>query len=134
MERADTVDVVVAGMEFGKFVESCRGASIFPHTVDIPTQLFARSHKAEYDLLTDLTPLTDPTSVALTYTTFLIPILTIFSNTLSSLTSLIKRSLHKYTFLALSSYAALSSLQPQWDRLLARERRRITNSKKVYIR
>ena len=55
-----------------------------------------------------------------TYNTLLTPLLTLFSNTLSSLISLIKRSLHKYTFLALSSFESLSSLQSRWDELLQR--------------
>ena len=33
-------------------------------------------------------------------------------------TSLIKRSFHKYTFLVLSFYEALSDLQPRWDLIL----------------
>jgi exocyst complex protein 7 len=68
-----------------------------------------------------------------TYNTLLTPLLTLFSNTLSSLISLIKRSLHKYTFLALSSFESLSSLQPRWDELLQRcgtDARRETNELK----
>jgi exocyst complex protein 7 len=58
--------------------------------------------------------------IASAYSTLLNPLLTLFSNTLTSVISLIKRSLHKYTFLALSSFASLSFLQPRWDNLLSR--------------
>lgn len=43
-----------------------------------------------------------------------------FSSTLGALTTLIKKALHKYTFLALAAYDALLELQPQWDTVLAR--------------
>jgi exocyst complex protein 7 len=46
--------------------------------------------------------------------------LTLFKDTLSSLISLVKRSLHKYAFLALAAYESLLTLQPLWDSLLAR--------------
>jgi exocyst complex component 7 len=39
---------------------------------------------------------------------------------MSSLIALIKRSLHKHTFLALASYESLLALKPLWDGLLAR--------------
>ena len=83
-------------------------------------------------MLNDLAPL--PVQfLAQTYNTLLTPLLTLFSDTLSSLTSLIKRSLHKYTFLALSSYESLSALQPRWDQILkkrAAEVRRESNELK----
>ena len=70
-------------------------------------------------MLIELAPLPNQ-ALGPTYNTLLSPLLTLFSNTISSLISLIKRSLHKYTFLALSSYESLSSLQPRWDELLQR--------------
>jgi exocyst complex component 7 len=70
--------------------------------------------------LTDLTPLLDASSFAAACSALLAPLVALFSDTLSSLISLIKRSLHKYTFLALAAFATLSTLQPQWDNLLAR--------------
>lgn len=48
------------------------------------------------------------------------PILTLFGTTLSSLVALIKKSLHKYNFLALAAYESLLNYQSQWDDLLAR--------------
>ena len=39
---------------------------------------------------------------------------------MSSLSALIKRSLHKYTFLALSIYASLSTTQANWDDIMCR--------------
>ena len=68
-------------------------------------------------MLNNLAPLPDQ-FLSQTYNTFLTPLLTLFSNTLSSLTFLIKRSLHKYTFLALSSYEAQSALQPRSEQIL----------------
>lgn len=70
-------------------------------------------------MLIELAPLPNQ-ALGPTYNTLLTPLLTLFSNTISSLISLIKRSLHKYTFLALSSYESLSSLQPRWGELLQR--------------
>src|ERR1700722_3582660 len=73
----------------------------------------------EWNLLTKLAPLPNQ-ALGLTYNTLLTPLLTLFTNILSSFISLIKRSLHKYTFLALSSFEYLSSLQSRWDELLQR--------------
>lgn len=58
--------------------------------------------------------------IASSYASLLNPILVLFSTNLTSLTALIKRSLHQYTFLALSAYEALLEHQPRWDRLLAK--------------
>jgi exocyst complex component 7 len=71
----------------------------------------------EYDLLQELAPLPNQTSE--TYATLLVPLMSLFTSTLTSLTALIKSSLHKYTFLALSSYAELSLLNERWDRMLS---------------
>jgi exocyst complex protein 7 len=46
--------------------------------------------------------------------------MTLFSNTLSSLISIIKRSIHRYTFLALATYDSLSALSFRWDELVLR--------------
>lgn len=53
--------------------------------------------------------------IATTYTSFLTPIITLFTTTISSLQILIKSSLSKHVFLALSTYTALVALQPRWD-------------------
>jgi exocyst complex protein 7 len=74
----------------------------------------------EYKLIKELSPMSSPNTVASSYNTLLNPILVLFSTTLTSLIAFIKRSLHKYAFLALSSYEALLALQPRWDNLLAR--------------
>jgi exocyst complex protein 7 len=74
----------------------------------------------EYNLLSELSPLANPSVMASTFTTLLSPLLTLFGETMSSLIALVKRSLHKYTFLALASYESLLTLQPLWDNLLAR--------------
>lgn len=63
--------------------------------------------------------MTNPNSIASSYATLLNPLLVLFSTTLTSLIALVKRSLHKYTFLALSSYESLLSMQTRWDDVLS---------------
>jgi exocyst complex protein 7 len=72
----------------------------------------------EYNLLCDLAPLTSGQLVAQAYGALLSPILGLFGTTLGSLIGLIKRSLHKHMFLALSTYEALLKLLPRWESLL----------------
>ena len=48
------------------------------------------------------------------------PILKLFNLVLSQLTTLVKKSLHKFNFLALSTFDGLLSLLPHWDDLLSR--------------
>lgn len=103
LDRADTVDSIQAGKEFGDWVES----------------LIAIADK-EYEHLQNLSPLVGSVVLASTYTTLLNPISSLFGTTLQSLISFIKRSLHKHAFLALSSYEALISLKPRWDVILSR--------------
>jgi exocyst complex protein 7 len=67
-----------------------------------------------------LTPISPPTLLAPTYATLLAPLLTLFSSTLLALALLIKKALHKYTFLALAAYDSLLELHPRWDAVLAR--------------
>ncbi|GLB39391.1 putative exo70 exocyst complex subunit [Lyophyllum shimeji] len=116
VDRADTIDPVAAGKEFGKWVE-----------------VMLIVCEDEYQLLTQLTPIANPALLGSTYSTLLVPILTLFSTTLSSLVALIKKSLPKYTFLALSAYESMLSQQSQWDDLLSRrgnETRKDTNELK----
>ena len=94
-------DGVEAGKSFGKWVE-----------------LVLTVAEDEYNLLCDLAPLTSSQLVAQAYGALLAPILGLFGTTLGSLISLIKRSLHKHTFLALSTYEALLKLLPRWESLL----------------
>ncbi|EGO29318.1 hypothetical protein SERLADRAFT_359419 [Serpula lacrymans var. lacrymans S7.9] len=103
VDRAETLDGVEAGREFGRWVDHLLGVA-----------------EMEYTLLADLVPLTSGVVLASTYDTLLAPLLSLFTDTLSSLTSIIKRSLHKYTFLALSTYSSLSALQTRWEVLLTR--------------
>ncbi|KAI6028869.1 Cullin repeat-like-containing domain protein [Pisolithus orientalis] len=102
VDRAETLDGVVAGKEFGAWV-----ANLLRTAENIL-------------LLVDLAPLSSPSLLASTYDTLLTPLLQLFTDTNSSFTSLVKRSLHKYTFHALSTYSALASSQVQWEALLAR--------------
>ncbi|KAG6831389.1 hypothetical protein H0H92_010991 [Tricholoma furcatifolium] len=113
LDRADTIDAIAAGKEFSKWVEV-----VFIVCSD------------EYQLLTQLTPIANPSLLGSSYAILLAPILKLFSTTLTSLVSMIKKSLAKYTFLALSAYETLLPMQPEWDELLSRrssETRRDTN-------
>ncbi|KAJ7153068.1 Cullin repeat-like-containing domain protein [Mycena crocata] len=103
IDRADTVDSIVAGKDFGRWVESLMSVA-----------------EEEHKLIKELTPLSSPNAIASSYNTLLNPLLVLFSTTLTSLIAFIKRSLHKYAFLALSSFEALLALQPRWDVVLAR--------------
>ncbi|SJL17663.1 uncharacterized protein ARMOST_21220 [Armillaria ostoyae] len=100
LDRADTIDPIAAGLEFGKWAESI---------LDVAEE--------EFSLLEDLSPLSNP---QLAYGALMNPILVLFSSTLNSLIGSIKRSLHKYNFLALSSYEYMLSLQSRWDKTMAR--------------
>ncbi len=84
----------------------------------------------EYSLLTLLAPLPGQSHLPSTYITLLTPLTTLFNTTLSSLSTLIKRSLHKYTFHALASYSALSACQDRWDDLITRRAERKENELK----
>ncbi|KAG1772900.1 Cullin repeat-like-containing domain protein [Suillus placidus] len=104
--RAETLDGVAAGKEFSIWIDN-----------------LLKVTEAEYTLLAELAPLSSNTLIALTYDTLLTPLLTLFTDTLSSLTSLIKRSLHKYTFHALSVFSALTMSQSRWESVLAKHGR-----------
>ncbi|KAJ7918299.1 Cullin repeat-like-containing domain protein [Mycena leptocephala] len=103
IDRAESMDSIVAGKDFGRWVESLLSVA-----------------DEEYKHIKELSPLSSPNVVASSYNTLLNPILSLFSTTLTSLIAFIKSSLHKYAFLALASYEALLDLQPRWDTLLAR--------------
>ncbi|KAF9460272.1 exocyst complex component, exo70 subunit [Collybia nuda] len=114
--RADTIDPIAAGKEFGKWVETVLTVS-----------------EDEYQLLAQLTPMSNPSLLESSFRTLMTPILALFGTTLSSLVALIKKSLHKYNFLALSAYESLLNHQAQWDDLLGRrgsETRKDTNEVK----
>jgi exocyst complex component 7 len=84
----------------------------------------------EYNLLTQLAPLPGQAHLPPTYLTLFTPLTTLFNTTLTSLSTLIKRSLHKYTFHALASYSALSALQDRWDEIITRRAERKENELK----
>lgn len=106
VDRAETLDGVAAGKEFSIWIDN-----------------LLKVTETEYILLTELAPLFNSTLIASTYDTLLTPLLTLFTDTLSSLTSLIKRSLHKYTFHALSAFSALTMSQTRWESVLAKRGR-----------
>ncbi|EDR01299.1 exocyst complex component, exo70 subunit [Laccaria bicolor S238N-H82] len=101
--RAESVDPLVTGREFGEWVELILG------TAD-----------EEYKLLQELSPLSSTALVASAFGTLLTPILKLFNSILAALVTLVKKSLHRYTFLALSAFEGLLSLQNHWDDLLSR--------------
>jgi len=113
VDRAESIDRVAAGRELGAWVENLLSVA-----------------EMEYDLLTDLAPLPGQSVLTNTYATLITPLITLFSSTLSSLGSLIKRSLHKYTFLALSAHGNLSLSQSRWDDLMCRRPGRRENELK----
>ena len=84
----------------------------------------------EYRLLTLLAPLPSQSHLPSSYIGLLTPLTTLFNTTLSSLSTLIKRSLHKYTFHALASYSALATCQDRWDDLITRRAERRENELK----
>ncbi|KAF9527700.1 exocyst complex component, exo70 subunit [Crepidotus variabilis] len=101
--RADTVDPLATGREFREWVELMLGTA-----------------EEEYKLLLELSPLSTVPAIALSFGTLMIPILKLFGTVLNQLTTLMKKSLQKYSFLALSAYEGMISLQRHWDDLLAR--------------
>ncbi|EJD43374.1 hypothetical protein AURDEDRAFT_66656 [Auricularia subglabra TFB-10046 SS5] len=96
VERAETITGPQGGEEFGGWVEG-----------------LVSSVQAEYMLLDQLAPL--PGSVPQTFASLLNPIGALFANTIAGLTALIKKSLQKHTFLALSAYGALVVSQARWE-------------------
>ncbi|KXN84351.1 hypothetical protein AN958_12705 [Leucoagaricus sp. SymC.cos] len=101
--RADTIDTITTGTEFGQWVETLLAVA-----------------EDEYKLLKELSPLTSPLLIASAYGTLLAPILKLFNTVLGQMTTLIKKSLQKYNFLALSAYDALLQQQPAWEEALSR--------------
>ncbi|KAH9171616.1 exocyst complex component exo70 subunit [Lactarius sanguifluus] len=113
IDRAETTDGVASGRELGKWTSEL---------LDVVEE--------EYDLLVQLAPLPSPTHLPSTYAALLTPLTALFKTTLSSLSALIKRSLHKYTFHALACYSALSARQDRWDELITRRAERKENELK----
>ncbi|PPQ98996.1 hypothetical protein CVT24_003478 [Panaeolus cyanescens] len=101
--RADSNDPLETGREFKEWVELMIG------TAD-----------DEYKLLIELSPLSSQAAIAAAFGTLMTPILKLFGTVLTQLTTLIKKTLQKYNFLALSAYDGLLTLQPLWDELLSR--------------
>ncbi|KAL1941802.1 hypothetical protein VTO73DRAFT_6802 [Trametes versicolor] len=113
VDRAETIDGVAAGTEVGKWTENMLSVA-----------------DEEYNLLLDLAPLTTPAAVSTTYATLISPLTNLFTSTLGSLGSLIKRNLNKNTFLALSAYSSLTPLQPRWNDIMSRRADRRENELK----
>ncbi|EEB91487.1 hypothetical protein MPER_10143 [Moniliophthora perniciosa FA553] len=98
LDRADNIDPVQAGREFGLWVQS------------VLTVV-----QEEYSLLAELSPLSHPSVISSSFSTLLKPLLLLLSSIVSSLVAVVKRSLHKYGFMALAAYDSLGNLQPVWD-------------------
>ncbi|KAF8256889.1 Cullin repeat-like-containing domain protein [Lactarius quietus] len=113
IDRAESTDGVASGRELGKWTSD---------VLDVIEE--------EYELLVQLAPLPSPSHLPSTYAILLTPLTTLFKTTLSSLSTLIKRSLHKYAFHALASYSALSTHQDRWDELITRRAERKENELK----
>lgn len=65
------------------------------------------------------------------FATVLAPVASLFYTTLTLLVNLIKSSLNKYTFLALTTYEELSNALPQWDDVLKRAGRKDTDLRDI---
>jgi len=113
VERAGTIDGVATAREFAKYIDNIMSVA-----------------DAEYALLLTLAPLTTPASINSTYTSLLNPLGSLFSSTLSSLSSLIKRDLTKNTPMALSLYSCLNAVQEQWEETMVRRAGRRENELK----
>lgn len=129
VDRAETTDGISAGGELGKWTRnlldvievSFSGWNVVPPNFGL---------QEEYNLLTQLAPLPGQSHLSSTYIALVTPLTSLFNSTLSSLSALIKRSLHKYTFHALASYSALSTCQDRWDELITRRTERKENELK----
>ncbi|KAI0302840.1 exocyst complex component exo70 subunit [Multifurca ochricompacta] len=110
VDRAETTDGISAGRELGRWTSDL---------LDVIEE--------EYNLLTQLAPLPGQAHFLSTYIALLTPLTTLFNTALSSLSTLIKRSLPKYNFHALASYSALSACQDRWDELVIRRSERKEN-------
>ena len=121
IDRADTIDGVVSGKDFGRWVEMLLGVADVRFSLSLSCAVLCLNPaQDEYKLLNQRAPLSPPNLLSSTYSTLLTPLLGVFNNTLSSLIALIKKALHKHTFLALSAYEALLDLQLQWEDILTR--------------
>ena len=130
VDRSETTDGVLAGQELAIWTRNLLDVI----EVSFPRSYACRSanfgSQEEYSLLTQLVPLPGQAHLPATYATLLTPLTTLFNTTLSSLSTLIKRSLHKFTFHALASYSALSMCQDRWDDLITRRAERKENELK----
>lgn len=80
--------------------------------------------------MTELAPLSSQSVLTSTFSKLLSPLISLFTSTLSSINALIKRSINKYTFLALAAYASLSQLQGRWNDLIGKRAGRAENELK----
>ncbi|KAH9848985.1 Cullin repeat-like-containing domain protein [Lenzites betulinus] len=113
VDRAETIDGVAAGTEVGRWTDDMLAVA-----------------DEEYNLLLELAPLTTPANISTTYATLISPLTNLFTSTLGSLGSLIKRNLNKNTFLALAAYSSLTLLQPKWNDIMSRRADRKENELK----
>lgn len=71
-----------------------------------------------------------PATSPATFDDLIQPLIGLFQSTLNSFSTLIKRSLSTYTFLALSAYTSLSALQSWWDDVMGKRAGRRDNELK----
>ncbi|EDR10217.1 uncharacterized protein LACBIDRAFT_325913 [Laccaria bicolor S238N-H82] len=100
--RVETVNPLVTGREFGEWVELILGTK-----------------DEEFSLLQELSPLPSAALMASAFGMLLTSILTFFNAILAAPVVLVKKSLHWNTFLSLSVFEGLLSLQNHWDDLLS---------------
>ncbi|KAH9930452.1 Cullin repeat-like-containing domain protein [Epithele typhae] len=113
VDRAETIEGVAAGREVGVWTENMLTVA-----------------EEEYSLLLELASLNTPNMLASTYAALISPLTLLFTSTLGSLGSLIKRNLNKNTFLALSAYSSLTALQLRWNDSMCRRADRKENELK----
>ncbi|KAH8089917.1 Cullin repeat-like-containing domain protein [Cristinia sonorae] len=113
VERSETLDGVKAGREFGVWVDNLLVVA-----------------EEEYNLLVELAPLATAGEMETTFAALISPLIDLFTSTLGSISALIKKSINKHTFLALSSHANLSLCQGKWDDFMCRRAGRTENELK----
>ena len=130
VDRAETIDGVSAGEEVGKWTRDLLTvANVSPCIIHLSAARLIVAQE-EYSLLTELAPLNSPNALSSTCATLISPLTALFTSTLGSLGSLIKRNLNKNTFLALSMYPSLSELQTPWTEIMSKRADRKDNELK----
>jgi exocyst complex protein 7 len=125
VDRAEKAGGAAGGREMGQWAFDLLSVIDVRFYSILPSSSLTPLPQEEWKHLTTFSPLASLTFLEGAFASLLAPICALFGSTLSQLTSLLKRSLHAHTFLALSSYDQLSALQPRWEEVInARATRR----------